>query len=671
MLFQNNYWRGMQEPDAADAAINSQKEDLKKKADVQDVGKEAAEAVEAAKKKLPAEKPEDSDKIKTERLQAAKKIEAAKGEFEKILGLVKRKIELKANVAKVDTGKDFLHAHDELVKLEKENEALKKEGLADEPSVAEKRTELSDNADEYYDGLSTKVDEEVGRLKQIDADKLKSEDVSSLMAAVTELQQAKFNKYPGLDSQTDTKDYEEKIKNGVAQLDDSTVKLKDSDLVDSLKRFKFAQMNLAGAESQGAAGKESGHLGGAEQYMVMVLAEQEARRVWGSLPKLEDKDKNWRGDKIGDDPTQTGNWNKDGDNYKNYMAAQKDFNEALKLSANREVGDSAKAAALFKSAAEKWRKVLAEADKKEQSENAALKAEVEKVKSEAVKLKNDLMKTTASRLLEGSSTDWENADKFLSANPPDYQNAKTKYESLITRLKEIQTKYNDLTKYLSTELQKGVDQVLAGNSGDKVIAKNIMFGWVNNIYTHLDEDKKKMWAGLTAINYLNSDKIKMEVWVTTLDGGGVNVDTSGHLREWGEKAVGDLTMDKSEKANGVKLNRKSLKAKIDDAIKYFKEDKTGQVVLQKAVSDFVQDAYRFDGAKNYPKNFDLSKNLYDERVVDVERNGFTYRYSIKAGRDATGKVDVVVKYVGNDVPTTPDADFQQVDIPLDYKNGRG
>lgn len=371
MLFQNNYWRGMQGPDQEAAKIiEDEKKNLKEKNQLNELDVEADAAVLRAKSSLTkTAKADDSDQIKTERLQATKKIEAAKVEFEKILALVKRKIELKANVAKIDTSKDFLHAHDELVKLEKENEALKKEGMPDEPSVAEKRTELNDDSEQYYDGLSNKVDEDVTRLKQIDADKLKSEDVNFLMVSVAELQQAKFNKYPGLDPQTDTKDYEEKIKNGVTQLDDSTAKLKDPDLVDSLKRFKFAQVNLAGAESSGAAAKESGHLAGAEQYMAMVLAEQEARRVWASLPRIDDPKNNWRGDKIGDDPTKSGQWDTNGENYKNYIAAQKDFSEALALaSINKDPGDSYKATVLFKSAADKWRLVVEKADLKKETD---------------------------------------------------------------------------------------------------------------------------------------------------------------------------------------------------------------------------------------------------------------------------------------------------------------
>lgn len=365
MLFQNNLKFNFYGPDQADTLIQNEEADLKKKNEVGDIKTEAEAAVLRAISKLnKVEVKNDDEKGKKERRDASEKIHKARNQFEAVLGLVKRNIELKAAVAAIKPDKDFLNAVEKLAPLEKERDALKAAGLPEDTSVDAKKVEIRNLAKGYYDGVASKLDKELTI-----ASKNPKDEVVAMMTAVSELQQAKFNKYPGLADGTDTKAYDAKIAEAVKKIEANAASVNDPEFTDSLKRFKFAQTNLAGAESSGAAAKESGHLAGAEQYMAMVLAEQEARRVWASLPRIDDPKNNWRGDKIGDDPTKSGQWDTNGENYKNYVAAQKDFNEALaKAQINRDPGDSYKATLLFKSAADKWRLVVEKADLKKETD---------------------------------------------------------------------------------------------------------------------------------------------------------------------------------------------------------------------------------------------------------------------------------------------------------------
>lgn len=365
MLFQNNLKLNFYGPDQADTLIQNEEADLKKKNEVGDIKTEAEAAVLRAISKLnKVEVKNDDEKGKKERRDASEKIHKARNQFEAVLGLVKRNIELKAAVAAIKPDKDFLNAVEKLAPLEKERDALKAAGLPEDTSVDAKKVEIRNLAKGYYDGVASKLDKELTI-----ASKNPKDEVVAMMTAVSELQQAKFNKYPGLADGTDTKAYDAKIAEAVKKIEANAASVNDPEFTDSLKRFKFAQTNLAGAESSGAAAKESGHLAGAEQYMAMVLAEQEARRVWASLPRIDDPKNNWRGDKIGDDPTKSGQWDTNGENYKNYVAAQKDFNEALaKAQINENPGDSYKATMLFKSAADKWRLVVEKADLKKETD---------------------------------------------------------------------------------------------------------------------------------------------------------------------------------------------------------------------------------------------------------------------------------------------------------------
>lgn len=645
MLFQNNLKLNFYGPDQADGLIQNEEAELKKKDEVKDIKKEATDAVNRVKGRLP--KAGEDEKSKIDRKNAEDKINAAQAKFEAALALAKRNIELKAAVAAIKPDKDFLNAVEKFAPLEKERDVLKAAGLPEDTSVDNKKLEIRRLAKVYYDGVASKLDKELAI-----ASKDLKDEVVAMMTAVSELQQAKFNKYPGLDDGTNTKAYDAKIVAAVNKIEANAASVNDPEFAASLKRFKFAQTNLAGAESSGAAAKESGHLAGAEQYMAMVLAEQEARRVWASLPKDNDLSKSWRGDKIGDD-LDTSCWSKDGDNYKNYVAAQKDFNQALALaSINKDPGDSYKATNLFKSAADKWRLVVEKAEEEREKKAAekkdAEKKDAEKSESKAKTLKDKLSKTTARKLLEKDTLkDYDDAIAKMTGNLSDYVGAKGLFDKAFGRFEGIEKDYVALTNSLSDKLQGGVDQVVASGVSNKETAGVIIYGWVNDIYKHLNSDQKIMWDGLTAINYVNTEDLKMEVWVSTMGGGGVRVDTSGHLRKVSDKVVGDQTVDDKDKTGLKNSAEKAVNDQIDAAIKYYERLPIGEGFLSDILKDYVQDAYRYgDGPKDYPRNFDMAKGVLVAKDVVVTRGQSSYKYKVTAGRDNNGQVVAEAEYVG-------------------------
>lgn len=208
---------------------------------------------------------------------------------------------------------DFVEAQKLLNKIKADRDFLARTFVDGDPVLAllsSKEGEVDLAAVKYYKALSIPVDEVVNN------DAIPYEErLTKLMSDVSLMQEVNYNKFPGVGDQGKVVlkgEYENKISNALEYLQ----KNKDSlnpDGKNSLKRFEFANRNLAGAEKD----KEPGHLSGAKDYMEMVLAEQDARRAMTLL-----------GNDIG--------------------SLKDDFDKALKLSANEKIGDSAKARDLFR-----------------------------------------------------------------------------------------------------------------------------------------------------------------------------------------------------------------------------------------------------------------------------------------------------------------------------------
>lgn len=216
---------------------------------------------------------------------------------------------------------DFVEAQELLNKIKADRDILARTFVDGDPVLALVRSKEGDvdlAAVKYYKTLSDTVDEVVNN------DAIPYEErLTKLMYDVSLMQGANYDKFPGVGDQGKVVlkgEYENKISKALEYLQ----KNKDSlnlDGKNALKRFEFANRNLAGAEKD----KEPGHLAGAKDYMEMVLAEQ-AARLWMNWPNLS-KDV--------------------------LRKVSDDFDKALKLSANEKVGDSAKARDLFDAVAEK------------------------------------------------------------------------------------------------------------------------------------------------------------------------------------------------------------------------------------------------------------------------------------------------------------------------------
>ena len=135
------------------------------------------------------------------------------------------------------------------------------------------------------------------------------------------------------------------------------------ELQKQLTMLKFASDNLEAAQKEKKT--DGGHLEGANQYMDMIMAEQEARYIWGQLPI----DSKWRLGNIDSKlSTSQEGWTDNSPNWQAYNTAVEIFKQAKdkESSAKSHAGDSVKATDLFRKSANFFRKVLTAAVTKEQ-----------------------------------------------------------------------------------------------------------------------------------------------------------------------------------------------------------------------------------------------------------------------------------------------------------------
>lgn len=326
----------------------------------------ADELIKRAKDKLPTTL-NDVDKK-----AADEQINAARARFEAAIALAKRVTKFNAAVAAITIGSDYADTLAKVEALKAERDGLKEAGFAD-TSLDAKEKEVIAAAKAYYDGLVTKIDKKPAAEDK----KYTHDEITALMSAVSELQDAKYKKFPGLAKDTDTSSYTTKVTEGLATIQANADSSTDPDFKESLRKFNFALVNLSGAENSQTS-KESGHLAGAKQYMEMVLAEQEARRIWNSLPFDADPKNTWRNASIRDGNLDPKLW-KD-TNFSNYTKAVDLFNKGMEKSANATAGDSTKARDFFKQAADLWRQLAVEQQSKQKAVDEEKKAKEDDTK---------------------------------------------------------------------------------------------------------------------------------------------------------------------------------------------------------------------------------------------------------------------------------------------------
>lgn len=437
-------------PDAGETATNAVQEEVK--ASPENYDKNSADDLVAAAKDKLSKDLSDQDKAAAET-----KINAAKSRFETLLTAVKKRIELKTAIDKIkadDKNFDFLHAEAVISKIKADKAALV--GTFGEndsvlSSVDQKETEVNAAAKNFY--------ESVGKLNLTgitEAPDKSKNDYNQVMTQISKMQEASYNGFPGADDKAKEglkKDFDQKIKDAVAALDQhkDELGLSDDDKA-SLKRFKFGIENLDAAEKE----KDPGHLAGAKQYMEMNLAEQEARRVWASLPFNPDETKSWRATDMSTSVDK--GW---GANKANYNEAVAAFNKGLELSANRQLGDSTKARDLFREAANKWRIVLENQQAKESEEvgNDADKVNATQKKTEIeAYLKDNAVDTFSANI----QTAWTEGQKAFEENK--FKIADSKFALVTAEIERLGNDSAAVEKALATaksnfEAKYGKDQL--------------------------------------------------------------------------------------------------------------------------------------------------------------------------------------------------------------------
>lgn len=336
--------------------------------------KSAADLANEAKAKLP------NDLSDADKKTATDKIDAAKGKFEALLALVKRKIELKANVAVVKT-EDLSDAAGKIKTYKAERDALVKAGMPNEESVDAKETEINTAAAAKYENLGLKG--------SIDLRNAELEELQGYMTKMATMEKLSYEGFPGLADAASKEATAKKFKEDIANITNafSTAQNADDDLKRQLKSFDFANRNLETAQKE--TGTE-GYLEGAKEYKEMVLAEQEARGAWAQLPFDADPKETWRAATIADAVSLT-DWPNLGNDYNK---AVESFKKGVDKSVNKVVGDSIEAKKLFKQAADTFNMVKGEVDKKKgekpkEEPTATEKNDVNAVNEAAINAKSD------------------------------------------------------------------------------------------------------------------------------------------------------------------------------------------------------------------------------------------------------------------------------------------
>jgi len=356
-------WGILSAEQAIDQAMDTKKDDT-------EITAEGLATEAKSKIVAPAESTnEDNKKVET----AKARVDSLQAKLAEKVAQIKARAALKARLIAVNPKADFLHAVDEMEAIKKENDKLPATLMVD---GAEKDKEVSDAAQAYYDGLKnvdwfsdgavTAETRVVGQNKSQDKPIV---DFQKVLADVSAMQQALVAGFKGLGERRSLEaDYKARIEAGMKWLQgkkEETWKqgneifniANDVDKA-ALDRLDFAMKNLEAARKSG----EKGHEAGARQYMTMVLAEQEARRVHANL-----SEGNYG---IFDTVSVDESW-KD-----QYNLAVQAYNEGAALTARSNDPKYAEATAKFQEAARLFREVKVEQEKGKESAESDLKTQV-------------------------------------------------------------------------------------------------------------------------------------------------------------------------------------------------------------------------------------------------------------------------------------------------------
>jgi len=568
---------------------------------------------QVAKDSLPKESSPDRD-------EAEKLIDAARGRFEQALQSISQRTAYKVAYEglKTDglTSESALQdAKVKLAALETAKAALVgyDEGLQD---FGAKQTEAASAAVAYYEGLAKFDANTVGG----DADK---EKYQRLMARAGEMQQ-RMNQEMTLVPADKMESIRGKYKQAVADMLAFLGQQKDLSPEEqaSLKRFDFAVTNLDAA-------KEAGHKAGAQEYMSMVVAEQEARSVWLQLPQ----DKDWR---LGDinkplAPDQP-NWDANGDNYKNYQAAVAAFQEAMTLSVNKTAGDSIKAAELFKKSADLFKLVAASYESKKVEEKPDDKIAAENAKTAVEQYFAANVKNNGNGVIEALYNDSKTAaDKLFGEE----------------KFKEAKSAYDDLKKTLEGESlqvekqQKDVDEarLLAGDAKAFFDTKKSTFEGrgnavealikalpVDNVspdvaFTNWRERTRIYNEAATAIDAENSAWVQINAFRSPENGGTVDFTANAIWEDANRRFNhGDFASAAKKFGDVAKIYEHMIK-NPNDRSKSMRPDENGNVVeATKAESDAKK--AEADAAKSHTPDIDFLTQAHVKDADAAERDGY-------------------------------------------------
>lgn len=485
----------------------------------------ADELIKRAKGKLPTTLNEADKKA------ADDQIDAARARFEAAIALAKRVTKFKTDVAGIKVGSDYADSLAKVEALKAERDALKEAGYVD-TLLTDKEKEVTDAAKGYYDGLVAKIDKKPAAEDK----KYTHEEITALMSAVSELQDAKYKNFPGLAKDSDTSAYTSKVTEGLAAIQANADSSTDPDFKESLRRFNFALNNLGVAEGSEKA-KESGHLAGAKQYMEMVLAEQEARRVWNSLPSDPDPKKAWRNSSIRDGKLDESLWKKT--NYDNYTKAVDLFNKGMEKSANGSTGDSTKARDFFKQAADLWRQILTVQQAEQKAAEDDKKAKEEDTKNKIdLNLSIDALSKAVGRG-KGKSGDFykdkisrmsDDVMKIFNDDKKSAEDKKKEMDAIIAKMNTLCDEYDKAAGLILTS----VNRAIAQNQKEKWSLNNTKAKIISEylrdprLWTQMSPEVKSYFYNkrVSGNFYIGTDKYQYNISTTDpqYDGGVKDVD---------------------------------------------------------------------------------------------------------------------------------------------------
>ena len=485
----------------------------------------ADELIKRAKDKLPTTLNEADKKT------ADDQINAARARFEAAIALAKRVTKFKTDVAAIVVGSDYADALAKVEALKAERDSLKEAGFADTLLDA-KEKEVTGAAKGYYDGLITKIDKQPTAQDK----KYTHDEITALMSAVSELQDAKYKNFPGLAKDTDTSVYATKVTEGLATIQANADSSTDPDFKESLRKFNFALVNLDGAEKSQNS-KESGHLAGAKQYMEMVLAEQEARRIWNSLPFDADPKNSWRNSSIRDGKLDESLWKQA--NYENYTKAVDLFNKGMAKSVNATAGDSTKARDFFKQAADLWRQVAVEQQSK-QKEKDTEKETKEKDTKDKTELNGsiDALSKAVGRA-KGKSNDFytkviqKKSDEVMAIFNDEKKSAadkKKEMDAIIARMNTLCDEYDKAAGLILTSVNRAIAQNQKENRYLNDTKAKIISDYLRDprLWSQMSPEVKTYFYNkrVSGTFYIGTDKYQYNISTTDpqYDGGVKDVD---------------------------------------------------------------------------------------------------------------------------------------------------